>query len=124
MSPVGLRNDRPGRLRWAAGSDDVPFPGVERFFAGGSSDGGPFGSLAAVGSTERESGAPVSRGNGFSGLRSGTTAGGASFLPFCPRAAGAADVANSIIPRINNSRRPMDSIPSLGAAPIDATPRK
>ena len=33
----------------------------------------------------------------------------------------AVDDAQSVIPRISRIRRPMDSIPSLGTAPVDAT---
>ena len=44
--------------------------------------------------------------------------------PRLPAHAGAVDNVNSIIPIISKSRRPMDSIPSLGTAPVDATVRQ
>ena len=50
-----------------------------------------------------------------------TATGCASVCPYTP---GAVDNANSIIPNISKSRRPMDSIPSLGTAPVDATVRQ
>jgi hypothetical protein len=43
---------------------------------------------------------------------------------FCPRTPEAVDRANSIVPKIIKNRRPMDSIPSLGTAPVDATVRQ
>jgi len=109
-----------------AESDDLPFSRVEAPFTGVFSPGScPFGSLAGVGSSERESGTPgIVEGGISAGCNPAELPEEPSFSPLCPRATVAVDVANSIIPKINNSRRPMDSIPSLGAAPIDATPRE
>ena len=41
----------------------------------------------------------------------------------CPRASWVVDDAASVRPTINKSRLTMDTIPSLGTAPVDATPR-
>jgi hypothetical protein len=50
--------------------------------------------------------------------------GGGAGSAFCPRVDGTTAEADSKIPQTNRIRRPMDSIPSLGTAPVDATARQ
>ena len=85
--------------------------------APGSSDSEPGGAAGSARSSGNVAGAR--------GETTGVGSGGGGLLPSsCPRTTGAIDDADSIIPRISKSRRPMDSIPSLGTAPVDATPRE
>ena len=75
--------------------------------------------LSSVTDKSRGNGAGTSggaRGTGSAGVASGRGP-----VRACP---GLSTYANSKIPRINKNRRPMDSIPSLGTAPVDATARQ